>query len=477
MLRSILRPIRALLVLPLPLACGDDGGPATPDVSTSHADTDPAATAGTTAASGSTEPDGGTADGTAETGDPPGPACGDGTGCAPALWQPDGATRGSSIPGGCGEGPFSLRWSWEVPGIDAAKAVPHLVDANGDGALDLLMSARKTDGLVFLGQGDGTFAEPGTMGVSFLGGWAFDAGDVDGDGAIDLVLGDHNHGALLLTGSGNGSFSGSGASLIEGTYSGAGLGDLDGDGTLDAVFGADQFNSGYAVALGDGTGLAGVDVTGMPAFGAGGPANNGVIRFADLDLDDDLDVIAFGQGAAGTLEAHPFLNDGTGTGFTASGSLAGSGGTGTGIPIQGSVGDFDCDGYPDVASGGTLWRGGASGFVEGPTVDTAMIATFADLDGNGWLDVITHSPDGGLRAFMGDGTALVGTDLGLPGPEYVPAEHTGDMGLVPLDDALGIDVDDLDGDGDLEIVRWYKLSIPGAFGTETTFHRLEVWAR
>lgn len=470
-------PTMCALLLSLPLACGDDGGGAATEASTGHADTEHEATASSTAASGSTDPDGGTADGTAETGDPPGPACGDGTGCATALWQPAGATRASSIPGGCGEGMFMLRWSWEVPGIDAAKAVPHLVDVSGDGTLDLLMSARKTDGLVFLGQGDGTFAEPGTMGVSFLGGWAFDAGDVDGDGALDLVLGDHNHGALLLVGSGTGSFSESGASVVEGTYSGAGLGDLDGDGDLDAVFGADQFSSGYSVALGDGTGLAGAAVTGMPAFGAGGPANNGVIRFADLEGDGDLDVIAFGQGASGTLEAHPFVNDGSGTGFTELGYLSGAGGTGTGIPIQGSVGDYDCDGFPDVASGGTLWRGGASGFVDGPVIDDSMIASFADLDGNGWLDVITHSPAGGLRTFMGDGAALVGTDLGLPGPEYVPAEHVGDMGLVPLAEAFGIDVDDLDGDGDLEIVRWYKLSIPGSFGTETTFHRLEVWAR
>jgi hypothetical protein len=459
-----------LLVLP---ACGDDG--ATPPADGTVGSTEGAT--GTASASGSSgDPDGGTVDDTAETGDP-GPACGDGTGCAPALWQPAGATRASSIPGGCGDGAFALAWSWEVPGIDAAKAVPLLVDANGDGTLDLLMSARKTDGLVFLGLGDGTFAEPGTMGASFLGGWAFDAGDLDGDGDLDLALGDHNHGAIVLTGGGTGSFSGTGAGVVEGTYSGAGLGDLDGDGDLDAVFGADQFNSGFSVALGDGAGLVGTTVAGMPAFGMGGPANNGVVRFADLDGDGDLDVIAFGQGGGGAIEAHPFVNDGSGTSFVEAATLAGAGGTGVGIPIQGSVGDYDCDGFPDVASGGALWRGGASGFAAGPVLDGSMIAHFADLDGNGWLDLLTHSAEGGLRAFMGDGAALVETDLGLPGPDHVPAEHAADMDLVPLSDAMGIDVDDLDGDDDLEIVRWYKLAIPGDFGTETTFHRVEVWAR
>jgi len=475
----MLRPVpftTCFLLLPL-LACGDDGSPAATEASTGHADTEHGTTASTTATTDSGDPDAGTVDGTAETGDPPGPACGDGTGCAPALWQPAGATRASSIPGACGEGPFALRWAWEVEGIDAAKAIPLLVDVDGDADLDLLMSARKTDGLVFLGQGDGTFADPGTMGVSFLGGWSFDAGDVNGDGSLDLVLGDHNNGALLLVGSGTGSFTDPGAGVVEGTYSGAGLGDLDGDGDLDAVFGADQFNSGYSVALGDGTGLAGAVVTGMPAFGMGGAANSGVIRFADLEGDGDLDVIAFGQGGGGTLEAHAFLNDGSGTAFTEAGSLSGAGGTGTGIPIQGSVGDYDCDGFPDVASGGTLWRGGAAGFADGPVIDGSMIAHFADLDGNGWLDLVTHSPEGGLQAFMGDGTALVGTDLGLPTPDYVPAEHANDMNLNRLAEAFGIDVDDVDGDGDLEIVRWYKLAIPGSFGTETSFHRLEVWAR
>src|SRR5689334_1485322 len=112
-----------LLLLPL-LACGDDGSPATTEASTGHADTEHGATASTTADTGSGESDAGTVDDSGQTGDPPGPACGDGTGCAPALWQPVGATRASSIPGACGEGTFALRWSWEVEGIDAAKAIP-----------------------------------------------------------------------------------------------------------------------------------------------------------------------------------------------------------------------------------------------------------------------------------------------------------------------------------------------------------------
>lgn len=482
MIRPTPPTICALLLSTLP-ACGDDGGGATATLSDgATAATDDAtatATVGSTATAGTVDPDGGSGDGSGDvdTGDPPGPACGEGTGCAPALWQPSGATRASSIPGGCGEGSFSLRWSWETPGIDAAKAVPLLLDVDADGVLDLLMSARKTDGLVFLGTGDGTFAGPSTMGVTFLGGWAFDGGDLDGDGTLDLALGDHNHGALVLAGSGTGAFSPTGVTPVEGTYSGAGLGDLDGDGDLDAVFGADQFNSGFSVAHGDGVGLLAAPVTGMPAFGAGGPANNGSIRFADLDGDTDLDVVAFGQGGGGTMEAHPFLNDGSGLAFTASAPLPGSGGTGVGIPIQGSVGDYDCDGVPDVATGGAVWHGDAGGFSAGPTVDTAKISHFADLDGDGWLDLVTHSPEGGLRAFMGDGVSLVETDLGLPGPDHVPTEHVDDVDLIPLDDAMGIDVDDLDGDGDLEIVRWYKMSIPGSFGTETTFHRLEVWGR
>jgi hypothetical protein len=474
------RTLRAICTsLLLLVACGDDGGGAVTHASTSAGGTGQDATASVTSSGGSSDTDGGTADDTADadTGDPPGPACGDGSGCAPALWQPAGATRASSIPGGCGEGMFTLRWSWETPGIDAAKAIPLLLDVSGDGALDLLMSARKTDGLVFLGQGDGTFAEPGTMEVTFLGGWAFDGGDVDGDGNLDLALGDHNHGALLLMGTGTGSFWVAGASVPEGTYSGAGLGDLDGDGLLDAVFGADQFNSGFSVALGDGQGLSATAVTGMPALGAGGPANNGVIRFADLDADADLDVIGFGQGSEGALEAHAFLNAGNGINFTAAVPVAGPGVNALGIPIQGSVGDYDCDGWPDVATGGALWRGGELGFTVGPALDGSMIAHFADLDGNGWLDVVTHSPAWGLRAFMSDGSTFFETELGLPGPDHVPAEHADDEGLLPIDEAMGIDVDDLDGDGDLEILRWYRMSIPGAFGTETTFHRAEVWGR
>lgn len=455
-------------------ACGDDGAPA--DGSTTSATgTGDEGSSGPTA--GTLDPDGsGGGSGESSGGTP---ACGEGaTGCAPALWQPAGATRASSIPGGCGEGSFSLQWSWEVPGIDAAKAIPLVVDVDGDGVLDLVMSARKTDGLVFPGLGDGSFGAPGSMGVTFLGGWAFDAGDIDGNGTIDLALGDHNHGALSLSGSGTGTFAPAGGTMPEGTYSGAGLGDLDGDGALDAVFGADQFNSGFAVALGAGGGLQATPVTGMPAFGAGGPANNGTIRMADLDDDGDLDVVAFGQGGGGALEGHPFLNDGSGTSYTSAGALVGPAGTGgVGIPVQGSVGDVDCDGRPDAAVGGVVWLGGEAGFTAGPSLDGALISHLADLDGDGWLDLVTHSSEGGLRAYLGDGTAFVETELGLPGPDYVPPEHVGEADLIPLDDAMGIEIDDLDGDGSLEIVRWYKMSIPGAFGGETTYHRAEVWGR
>jgi hypothetical protein len=75
----------------------------------------------------------------------------------------------------------------------------------------------------------------------------------------------------------------------------------------------------------------------------------------------------------------------------------------------------------------------------------------------------------------GDGNGgFASADLGLPDGSWVAPGYENEPELIPIEDDYGIDIGDIDGDGRLDIVRWYKLSIPQGFTSET-HHLLELW--
>jgi hypothetical protein len=98
-------------------------------------------------------------------------------------------------------------------------------DFNGDGKLDFAQP-----GLVFLGNGDGTFQNPIT--VANLPGESMATADINGDGILDLITTGEDSGLCIALGNGDGSFNSNctqyGASLY-----GLNLGDFNGDGKLD----------------------------------------------------------------------------------------------------------------------------------------------------------------------------------------------------------------------------------------------------
>lgn len=387
-------------------------------------------------------------------------------GCHQPAPLPDGVGRTSEVPLGCDGGSFTAAWSIGVgmTGLadpEAPRSIPLLADFDADGTLDLFVNMRKAAAAYVLhGLGDGSFdldAPAVLSGGLFAGGWGGDAGDFNGDGVLDVLVGDHVRGAYAWTGPGF-------AAAITGfpdasnLFSGGGLADLDGDGKLDAIFGADQFGVGLRTFRGDGGG-AWSEMAGPQSANA---HNTGHFIFADLDADADLDVFAFGEGSGVALDVHVFRNDGDS--FSEAAALAaGPPNQLNADPVQGGVGDINCDGTLDIAAGGSIYLGQGGSWSLAAMVDGSHIAHLADMNGDGHLDLVTHDPGTGLAVYLGDGSGTAWTPqaTGLPDPTYT-------FNGVAMDTAYGIDVGDLDGDDSLDIVRL------AGFGPE---YALEAWVR
>jgi len=175
-------------------------------------------------------------------------------------------------------------------------------DFNGDGKLDLAtFSDGANEVIVLLGKGDGTFpttittpapnlqAEPSTLMV-----------DLNGDGIPDLVVTSFSGDATVLLGTGSGTFT-TGATL--GFYDlGLTVGDFNGDGIPDLAANV-GYEVNYLLGVGDGTFTTG------PTFNASTIANSTEFDFttlisADLNGDGLSDVVGPG------FEVYPSTHSG-----------------------------------------------------------------------------------------------------------------------------------------------------------------------
>jgi FG-GAP-like repeat/IPT/TIG domain len=194
---------------------------------------------------------------------------------------------------GNGDGTFSDNsWFSEYAGGQVAVG-----DFNGDGILDLAeagggyCSLKGTGVRIFLGNGDGTFADPVTYNTPYLASGVA-AVDLNGDGILDLVT----DGVAVLLGNGDGTFTLGSTVQIAGAYpanQNVIVGDFNGDGKLDvAVVSVDQIEDGnqtIAILLGNGDGTFK-----KPIEFAGGvnPGAHGFGFFmGDFNNDGKLDLI------------------------------------------------------------------------------------------------------------------------------------------------------------------------------------------
>jgi hypothetical protein len=163
------------------------------------------------------------------------------------------------------------------------------------------------------------------------------AGDIDGDSNLDVLLTcvgvTDQVRAYLGDGTGN-AFPTMVATAMPSDPVDAELADLNGDGNLDYMVSIPN-NDTISIYLGDGTGAFTLDsslTTSDYALWA---------RFVDMNGDGNLDILASGQNADG-VNLFYGAGDGTFPGARADGVTGDK-------PGNFATGDFDGDGYPDLA--------------------------------------------------------------------------------------------------------------------------------
>ncbi len=310
-----------------------------------------------------------------------------------------------------------------------------LVELNGDGAPDLLLSSDHPWGTgedrLLLNNGHGRFTVSAgalpTAGATNV----FAAADVDGDLDLDLVCGRDDQ-DLLYINDGSGVFTDMTLWLPtdpRATYDLA-FCDVEGNGTVDLLVAR---LSEIQLYVSDGMGHF-MEVPGAV------PAGSQSISTGDVDNDGDTDLLCSG---------HVLLNDGFGTFADA------------GIVAYGELIDVTGDGYVDIMSPTVLFlNDGAGNFTDA----SGQIPDFegsprgwavGDLDGDGDRDYLVEMveimwpfyPEMHSHLVLNDGTGMF-------------ADGTGWSAELPRRDGYCGAMADMDGDGDLDIVTGARLDAP-----------------
>jgi hypothetical protein len=414
----------------------------------------------------------------------------------------DGVYLGNGGDGG------AMSWTFDSdPGFWWAATA---ADVNLDGKMDIIAG---TDAGVQVWTGDGGVGGTIVWTSSSIGlpssttFWGTAVGDINHDGKPDIVAADYSNGLRAWTGNGGTGPSSlwidasTGLTSVD-SYATLDIGDVNNDGNLDIVSTAYYSSNGVRVWLGDGGAGGSVDWTeGSSGLDATGARYLGT-KLRDVDNDGNLDIFA-ANFAGGGLSV--WLGDG------------GAGGSmdwtevSTGLPpgnyIDVDAGDYNNDGKVDFVvslnNGIEVWENERPDFlidtyvdasVNLPTTNTWADVQFADVNHDGFQDIGFTSFQGqgnGIKVFFGDGTGIwTEYSNGLPmggdfnGLRFADIDHSGtidliaaqdggggsngvhawsgdgngnwtEMALVTTRSGTGIELADINNDGNLDLVTGY----------------------
>lgn len=365
-------------------------------------------------------------------------------------------------------GPLGMRWtlvSRSYLGADPGSlSVPHLADVDADGDFDLFVGYDGQHILFFRNQGtpeDSDFQlETRAFEAIETGGFAAPAlADVDGDGDLDLVIGQGEGSLRLFRNQGTAEqfdFALEGASIglqtvDVGYQSSPALADVDGDGDLDVVLGSADGRYHYYENVGEAA---------RPVWRrTDGPFADLSVKawstaaFVDIDADGDLDLFSGSQ--LGRMSF--FRNDGDriAPAWTLVSDFYDS--LNCGSQTFPSFADIDADGDYDLFVGtdvhgicffqnvgdaaNPVWERGAENYLSTRGVYRETPG-FVDVGGDGDLDLVVGSQQGGLRFYENTGTPEK-PEWALRSEDYL--HHRPRLFSTP---AFG----DLDGDGDPDLL-------------------------
>ncbi len=318
-----------------------------------------------------------------------------------------------------------------------------VADVNWDGKADLVVtSSAQSDLTVLLGNGDGTFLAPG-FGYAIGGSPSARAvfADFYGDGNLDALVTDNVSSVVLARSFGDGTFQGAsdsnivvsaGASNSNGALSIA-TADFNGDGIPDFVVGQNSVlpGTGVIVFLGQSKGSLGKG----NVYAAGAALS--YVATGDINHDGKADIVA-SNWATGGIDV--LIGNGSGTFQVPIPVLLPA------ITNGVVVGDFNGDGWPDVAALGKnsvvyiLLNNGSGSLVPTwayPLSGAGLELTAADLNNDGKLDLcVAMTSTSRVAILLGNGNGTFAGapdyDTTLPSPYGIVAGDLNQDGIADL---------------------------------------------
>jgi|GEM_PF-467839 len=343
-------------------------------------------------------------------------------------------------------------------------AAPTFADIDGDGDLDAFVGEKNNDPVFFLNTGSASAPkftqESGNFGLGNVATYSSPSfADIDGDGDLDAFVGNRAGETFFFRNTGSASvpvFTQESANFGLGkvdNYASPTFADIDGDGDLDAFVG--NLNGNTVFFQNDQAGVKITPSDGRNTVTEGGatdtysvvlnrqPTANVTITLDNTNNQVNTDKITLTFTADNwnvaqtvTLTA---VNDSTGEGKHTSAikhTVTSTDANYNGLavkPVAVTILDND---LPKVANPSFVLAATPSGL----SSNGVPVASFADIDGDGDIDVFIGGTDGNTRFFRNTGTSV--------SPNFVSQSNS--FGLTDVGISAAPAFADIDGDGDLD---------------------------